>query len=107
MYFDGSLKINGAGVGVLFISPNKDELCYVLRLHFPASNNTIEYEAYLYGMRITVELGVKCLYVYGDLALIINQLNKDWDTTSEKMDAYCKEITKLEGFYGIEYTHVV
>jgi hypothetical protein len=28
--------------------------------------------------------------------------------TSEKMDAYCKEIRKLEGkFYDIEYTHVV
>jgi hypothetical protein len=28
--------------------------------------------------------------------------------TSEKIDAYCKEIRKLEAkFYGIEYTHVV
>jgi ribonuclease HI len=72
MYFDGSLKINGAGAGVLFISPNKDELCYVLRLHFPASNNTAEYEAYLHDMRIAVELGVKRLYVYGDSALVIN-----------------------------------
>ena len=59
-------------------------------------------------MRIAVELGVKRLYIYGDSALVINQLNKDWDTNSERMDAYCKLIRKLEGrFYGIEYTHVV
>ena len=59
-------------------------------------------------MRIAVELGVKRLYVYGDSALVINKLNKDWDTTSERMDAYCISIRKLEGrFYGIEYTHVV
>jgi hypothetical protein len=72
MYFDGSLKIDGAGAGVLFISPNKDELRYVLRLHFPASNNTTEYKACLHGMRIVVEVGVKRLYVYGDSALVIN-----------------------------------
>ena len=60
------------------------------------------------GRNDNFELGVKHLYVYGDSALVINQLNKDWDTTSEKMDAYCKSIRKLEGkFYGIEYTHVV
>jgi ribonuclease HI len=43
-------------------------------------------------MWIAVEHGVKRLYIYGDSALVINQLNKDWDTTSEKMNAYCKEI---------------
>jgi hypothetical protein len=59
-------------------------------------------------MRIVVELGVKRLYVYGDSALVINELNKDWYMTSEKMYAYCKEIRKLEGkFYGNEYAHVV
>jgi hypothetical protein len=77
-------------------------------IYFPTSNNAAEYEACLHGMWIAVELGVKRLYVYGDSALVINQLNKDWDTTSEKMDAYYKEIRKLEGkFYSIEYTHVV
>jgi hypothetical protein len=39
MYFYGSLNIDGAGASVLFISPNKDKLCYVLGLHFSASNN--------------------------------------------------------------------
>ena len=46
--------------------------------------------------------------VHGDSALVINQLNKDWPCSSEKMDAYCTEIRKLEWkFYGIEYHHVV
>jgi hypothetical protein len=83
-------------------------LRYVLRIRFPTSNNVVEYEACFHGLRIIVDLGIKRLYIHGDSALVINQLNKDWDTTSEKMDAYCKEIWKLEGkFYGIEYSHVV
>jgi hypothetical protein len=73
------------------------DLRYVLRIHFLASNNAAEYEACFHGLPIAVDLGIKLLYVHGDSALVINQLNKDWDTTSEKMDAYCKEIRKLEG----------
>ena len=39
---------------------------------------------------------------------MINQLNKDWNCTNEKMDAYCAAIRKLEDkFYDIEYHHVV
>ena len=39
---------------------------------------------------------------------MINQLNKDWNCTNEKMDAYCAVIRKLEDkFYDIEYHHVV
>jgi ribonuclease HI len=77
MYFDGSLNIDGAGAGMYFISLSKDKLRYILCLHFLASNNIAEYEAALHGLRIAIELGVKCLQVYGDSALIINQLNKD------------------------------
>ena len=76
MYFDGALNINGAGVGILFITPTKDKLCYVLRIHFPASNNTAEYEACLHGLRIAVELGIKCLMVYGDSMLVITNSTK-------------------------------
>ncbi|XP_066344042.1 uncharacterized protein [Miscanthus floridulus] len=108
MYFDGSLNLDGARAGVYFILPSRDKLCYVLCLHFRASNNTTEYEAALHGLRIAIELGVKCLQLYGDSALMINQLNKDWNYTNEKMDAYCAAIRKLEDkFYGIKYHDVV
>ena len=107
MYFDESLNLDGAGVGVFFILSLRDKLRYVLRLHFRASNNTVEYEVALHGLRIAIELGIKCLQVYGDSTLVINQLNKDWNCTNEKMNAYCAAVRKLEDkFYGIEYHHV-
>jgi ribonuclease HI len=58
MFFDGSLMKTGAGAGLLFISPFGKHLRYVLRLHFPTSNNMAEYEALVNGLRIAIELGV-------------------------------------------------
>jgi hypothetical protein len=66
MYFDGSLMKTGAGADLLFISPLGKHVRYILRLHFPASNNVAEYEALVNGLRITVELGVRCLDARGD-----------------------------------------
>jgi len=108
MYFDVSLNLDGARVGVFFISPSGDKLHYILHLHFQASNNIAEYEVALHGLCIAVELSVKRLQVYGNSALVINQLNKDWNCTNEKMDTYCAAIRKLKDkLYGIEYYHVV
>jgi hypothetical protein len=66
MYFDGSLMKTGAGAGLLFVSPLGKHIRYVIRLHFPASNNVAEYEALVNGLRIAIELGVRCLDARGD-----------------------------------------
>ena len=47
MYFDGSVMKTGVGAGLLFISPLGVHMCYMICLHFPASNNMAEYEALL------------------------------------------------------------
>ena len=76
MYFNGSLNLNGTGAGIYFISSSGDKLRYVLRIYFRASNNVVEYEVALHGLRIAIEPSDKCL-MYSDSALVINQLNKD------------------------------
>jgi ribonuclease HI len=53
----------GAGAGLLFISPLGDHMRYAVRLHFPASNNMTEYKAFLCGLRIAIEMGIKRLDV--------------------------------------------
>ena len=72
MYFNGSLKLGGAGDGVLFISPDGKQLKYVLQILWPATNNEAEYEALLHGLRVAVSLGIKCLLVYGESSVVIN-----------------------------------
>ena len=77
MYFDGSVMKTGAGASLLFISPLRDHMRYVIRLHFPASNNMAEYKSLLSGLRIAIELGVKHLDVRGDSQLVIDQVMKE------------------------------
>ncbi|XP_072146349.1 uncharacterized protein [Setaria viridis] len=108
MYFDGSLKIEGGSAGILFISPKGDVLKYVLQIMFRVSHNAAEYKAALHGLCITISLGIKHLLIRGDSVLMINQLNKNWSRTRDKMDASCAEIRKMEGkFYGLEFHHVI
>jgi hypothetical protein len=79
MYFDGSLRREGAGSGILFIAPRGEQLKYALQLLFLAFNNAAEYEALVHGLSIAVSLRIKKLMVYDDSLVVISQINKDWD----------------------------
>jgi ribonuclease HI len=105
MYFDGSLKLQGAGIP--FIAPGGEQLKYALQLLFPASNNAAEYEALIHGLSIAVSLGIKKLMVYGDSLVVISQINKDWDCSTDSMGKYYAAVRKLEDkFEGLEFHHV-
>jgi ribonuclease HI len=107
MYFDGSLRLQGAGAGILFIAPGGDQLKYALQLLFPAFNNATEYEALVHGLSITVSLSIKRLMVYDDSLVVIIQVNKDWDCSTHSMNRYCAAVQKLEVmFEGLEFHHV-
>jgi ribonuclease HI/transposase InsO family protein len=107
MYFDGSLKLQGAGAGILFIAPGGEQLKYALQLLFPASNNAAEYEDLIHGLNIAISLGIKRLMVYGDSLVVISQINKEWDCSNDAMGKYCTAVWKLEDkFEGLEFHHV-
>jgi ribonuclease HI len=108
MYFDESLKLGEAGAGILFISPEGKQLKYVLQILWQAINNETEYEALIHGLRIATSIEIKWLLVYSDSAVVINQVNQDWDCTKNNMDAYYAEVRKLEkNFQGLEIIYVL
>ncbi|XP_072150094.1 uncharacterized protein [Setaria viridis] len=107
MYFDGALNLEGAGTGVLFISPKGEQLKYVLRIHYRATNNGAEYEALTNRLRIVASLGIKRILTFGDSKVVIEQVNKSCECSKETMDAYCAEVRKLEAhFDGLNFHHV-
>jgi ribonuclease HI len=107
MYFESSLNLEGAGAGILFISPQGDHLKYILQIHYKASNNGAEYKALIHGLRIAVSLRIKRLIAYGDSKVVIDQVNKACDIKKDSVNAYCAEVRKLEAhFEGLEFHHV-
>jgi ribonuclease HI len=62
---------------------------YMVRLHFPTSNNTAKYEALINSLRIATKFGIKCLEIRGDSKLVVGQVMKDKNCVDPKMAVYC------------------
>jgi ribonuclease HI len=71
LFFDGSARQQSASAGVVLTGPVGDQLRYVVRLEFKATNNMVEYEALIFGLSAALSLGVRQLLVKGDSQLII------------------------------------
>jgi ribonuclease HI len=108
MYFDGSKRVEGAGAGVVLISPQGDKLKYVLRMSFPhASNNEAEYKALLHGMRMAKACGATRLKIFGNSNLVVHQVMNRCDALSDNMTACQNLYYYLEGtFDGCKVSHI-
>ena len=73
MKFDGSSTTQSEGVGVVLYHEKDEVIALLFILEFPCSNNTAEYEAYLTGLAMALEMGVKHLKEMGNLKLVICQ----------------------------------
>ncbi|XP_057981338.1 uncharacterized protein LOC131166784 [Malania oleifera] len=58
LHVDGSSNTAGGGAGFILSSPNGSETLFALKLEFIATNNDVEYEALLAGLRLAEALRV-------------------------------------------------
>ena len=67
----------------------------------------VKYEALINGLRIAIELGIRCLNIQGDSQLVVNQVMKESSYHDAKMATYCQEVRWLEDkFNGLELNHI-
>lgn len=72
LVFDGASKVKGHKIGEDITSPSGFHIPFTARLYFYCTNNVEEYEACIYGIKVTIDLRTKILKVFGDSALVIN-----------------------------------
>jgi ribonuclease HI len=71
LYFDISKSQEGVGAGSILINPKGQRFFLSCRLEFDCTNNVVEYEALLQGLKKVIDMKVKGIKVFGDFEIII------------------------------------
>ncbi|XP_071738281.1 uncharacterized protein [Rutidosis leptorrhynchoides] len=88
LYTDGASSEEGVGIGLLLVSQNGEEITYVIRLKFAASNNEAEYEALLADLRLPKNIDVQRFMTYVVSQLVASQLNGSFEARDVSMHKY-------------------
>ncbi|XP_024019753.1 uncharacterized protein LOC112091128 [Morus notabilis] len=94
LYVDGSSNDNDFGAGLVLHTPEGHKITSAVRFEFPASNNEVEYDALLAGLRLTEHLKVEAIDIFSNSQLVVNQVKGQYQTRDEKMAAYLKKVKK-------------
>src|SRR4051812_47201318 len=107
MHFDGSKTKMVLGAWIMLTSPKRDQLRYVLQIHFASSNNVAEYEALVHGIKVSKEIGIKRIMCFGDSDLVIQQVSGHWDALDANMALYCFHVQQISGYFDdCEFHHI-
>ena len=106
--FDGASRGNPgpAGIGAV-IFHNGKEIWASCQYIGTKTNNQSEYSALILGLKQALTRDIKCLQVYGDSQLIINQINGEYKVKNPGLQDLYKEVQDLQAhFESIVFTHV-
>jgi ribonuclease HI len=94
--FDGSSTAASSGAGIVLFRNDGEAIPKSFKLDFPCSNNVAEYEAYLTGLAVAWEMGIKHLKVVGDSNLIVCQARGEFSLKEPSLAPYRALAQKLE-----------
>ena len=84
------------------MSPQKQVLPFAFVLSEPCSNNVAEYQAFIVGLQMALDMKISYLEVYGNSKLVINQLLTHYEVKHEGLIPYFQMATRLiEKFDGV------
>src|SRR4030066_1613315 len=107
LIFDGAVNVYGNGIGAVLITPKGAHIPFCARLQFECTNNIAEYEACIMGIEEAINLRIKILDIYGDSALVLNQIKGEWETRNPGLVPYRDYARRLLPFFNkVELHHI-
>ncbi|XP_074337271.1 uncharacterized protein LOC141674466 [Apium graveolens] len=106
LHVDGAVNNNGAGAGIVLVTPEGHHLMSTIHFKFHVTNNDVEYEALINGLKIALEVGVVNLIARSDSELVVNQVNGGFQARGPQTELYMRcahrllekfESARLEG----------
>ncbi|XP_070021027.1 uncharacterized protein [Nicotiana sylvestris] len=88
LFFDGAANMKGVGIGAVLISETGQYYPITTQLRFYCTNNMVEYEACILGLRLAIDMGVQEILVLGDSELLVYQIQGEWETRDLKLIPY-------------------
>ena len=76
-------------------SPEGDKLKHKVRLQYQATNNEVEYKAFLKGLELAKSEEAKSILVLGDSQLVMGQINGTCEAKEERMRKYLERVLRL------------
>nr|GEW98753.1 reverse transcriptase domain-containing protein [Tanacetum cinerariifolium] len=105
LFTDGSSCVDGSGEGLILTNPEGVEFTYALRFQFMTSNNEVEYEALVVGLRIAAQMRVKNVQVNVDSKLVANQVLGTYVAKEDNMIKYLEIVKGLVLVEVLEQVH--
>ena len=107
MDFDGETSKEGVGAGVLIKTPMGEPNLFSYKLQFKCTNNMVEYEAFVLGLKVLKNLQVQRMNIQGDSDLIIKQVQGEYQTKNPRLRLYRDLVLELvKGFKECKFSTI-
>lgn len=92
LYFDSACSKNGANIRVLIESSNSRMKPHAYNIEFECTNNEVEDEVLIQGLKLARNMNIKKLFVFGDFEPVVNQVKNIYGIKKRKLKAYAKRV---------------
>jgi ribonuclease HI len=99
VFCDGSWGTFGAGAAAVLVAPSKVRTCYAVKLHFSCTNNIVEYEVLLLGLRKLKAMGIRRAILKTDSQVISSHVDKSSKARDPKLEKYLDAVQRLEASF--------